>query len=240
MMSPTIPTPSGRDAFRWVLVALLVTALAVVTGAVLWVDSRNHSRAHEESISLLPADGITVGPDGTAQAAGHDAPTLEIYFDPMCSYCVLLETINGEGIDQLRRDGDVTLVYRPVAFLETADEGGQARSELLANAIVTVAHEAPQAAADFIDTLMEHQALTMVDLDEHGLRVAALNAGVPEDVADTFADMAYADWVQESTDLMEQRTGMRATPQLWLDGSKLEVDWMDPEAIVEAVVGSRA
>lgn len=238
-MSTSATAPARSRTVGWVVGALVVALTAVVVGLVMWVEGReSDADPAMSSEAITPATGIPTGAGGVAGTVNDGAPLLEVYFDPMCSYCVLLDTVNHDTFAQLRDDGEVTLVYHPVSFMETGFDG--ARSDMLAAAVAAVAHEAPEVLDAFVATLMEYQALTMNELDAEGLRVVAVNAGVPQDVIAVLGQERYVQWVQEAADEMEARSGMRATPQLWLDGQVLEVDWMDPQNVVDAVRGAGA
>lgn len=211
---------------RNILFAVLggVVIVAVVLGIVIWrVGTANQNRSLlEDFAGAVPANsdirgGVTVGPTGTAGEVTEGAPTLTVHLDFMCPYCGDFEAANAVELDELRADGDLNVTYRVVANLDRFSNG-TAFSTRSANAAATVASVSPEHYVAFIEGMFANQPEENTDgLSDAQIAQIAVEAGVPQEVADTFATGIYNEWVGVATQ-QSSREGVRGTPSAFLDG----------------------
>lgn len=196
-----------------------IVALVVVVGVVIWSQSQKTLLDSFDGATPNGADrfgGITVGANG-AGSATEDAPELQIYLDAMCIHCANFEVTNGDDLTELRESDALNVIYHPVAFLDPGEEGASTRT---ANALATVATESPEAFVPFLDAMMVSQAEAQIEpLTDEQIADFALEAGVPQDVVDTFAARTYVPWVLTASD-QARREGVAGTPTIKLDGQE--------------------
>ncbi len=199
--------------------------------------------------------GIPVSDDGVGVAGDGDV-VVDVYFDFMCSYCGLLDQINGADLDELVAGGGVTVVYHPVSILDRLSEGA-AYSTRAANAVAVVADLEPQHVPAFITALLSEDVQppgSTTGLSDLEIAQIAQVVGVSPDVTDEFTTTAdyegsqlrsFVPWTVAATATLPVPPGgaSAGTPSVLIDdewfGSE-EQNWMHPgvlRAAVEAAKG---
>lgn len=159
--------------------------------------------------------GVLVGASGVA---GHPSGTrvLRVYIDFMCPFCKMFEDANSSDLTALRAAGDLTVGYQLVSNLDGYSEGTKF-STRAANAAATVADGAPEHFVAFVEAMFANQpAEGTTGLSDAEIAAIAVAAGVPQDVADTFAAGLFTDWVVAATQTAHEEVGA-ATPLLVFD-----------------------
>lgn len=214
-----------RNILLGVLAGIVV--LAIGLAVVIWrVGEANADRSLlEDFTGAVPANadirgGVTVGADGAAGAEQGNTGNLAVYLDFMCPYCGQFETANATDLDALRKSGDLTVTYHVVSNLDSLSQG-TAFSTRAANAAATVASDAPTAYVAFLEGMFANQPEEQTTgLTDEQIASIALDAGVPQEVVDTFAAGTYNDWVAVASD-QAVRDGAGGTPTVKLNGEKL-------------------
>lgn len=247
---------------RVVVISLLVVGL-VVLGGVVWAILRSGQPAPlgeqleptvttERGAVVVDADGVVADPppmtteDGAPRATfadgafGEDVVVVSVYADYMCPFCGLFEQTRGPVLDELREAGDVVVAYHPITILDRYSQGSEF-STRTASAAFHVAEEAPEAFVAFNALLFANQpAEGSSGLSDDEIAEIAVEAGVPQDVADDLASGSYREWAQEATGLAEEDLERLATPTILVDGEVLAGDWREDgvlEAAIEAARG---
>lgn len=93
------------------LVVLGVIAVAVVVGIIFTVMKANPSTATKVPAIALEADGygLVFNKDAT--------PVIDIWEDPQCPACKAFETVSGEYITSLAREGRAKVVFHTLSFI---------------------------------------------------------------------------------------------------------------------------
>ncbi|WP_147915987.1 DsbA family protein [Ruania zhangjianzhongii] len=217
---------------RRILIGVVAAVLALIIAAVVVIALQANRTLLSDFEGATPAGsdlngGIPIGADG-AGSANEGAPELDVYVDFMCPHCGTFEQINGEDLTQAAADGEVTVIYHPVSFL--SDYSARA-----AAAFAEVANSAPENAMDFMNILFANQPTEGGDgLTDEQIAEFAVEAGVPQDVADTLADGTYAEWVDIATQ-QASRDGASSTPTVLLDGDEWGGNWNNPGELLAAV-----
>ena len=217
-------TPAARPGTpyrvaRWIGVGVVV-AFAVAIAAVLVSGSGGDPAPRANT-------GDVVAPDGLASngwvALGDGPVTVTVYFDYLCPACGAFEAANGDELERLLGDGDITLELRPIAFLDHLSAGTE-YSTRSANALATVVDADPELAWGF------HRALYAAQpeegsqgLTDEQLAAVASNAGVPADVTSQFAKGRFEAWTAERTE-SAFADGVEGTPTILVDGQLFEGD----------------
>lgn len=221
---------------RNILIAALagIVALVVVVGIVIFNESKKTLLDSFEGAVPANSDnrgGFTVGPDAAGEPT-RGAKTLALYLDFMCPYCGEFETANAEDLKELRANGDLNVTYHVVSNLDRASQGSQF-STRTANAVATVGDAAPEALVPFIEGVFANQPEEgTTGLTDAEIVQIALDAGVPQDVADTFVDGKFNDWVAVASE-QAKRDGAPGTPTVKLNGDQLPrtVNYYQPGAL---------
>ncbi|MFH5824922.1 DsbA family protein [Georgenia sp. AZ-5] len=229
------------------LIVVGVVVLIAVMAAALFAIVRQGSESALKSVEEVPANttldgGISLGSSLTAGTANEGAPVIDVYLDFTCSYCGQFEEINADDIDEMVAAGDATVVYHPVAILDrTGDFSGF--SGRAAQAAAVVADKAPEAYNDLQAALFDlyrgagaTEGATAAEPTDADIAAAALEAGVPREVADTIDDGTFTDWVAATTEQFG-RDGFTGTPTVLVDGEEF-VGWQEEGALAEAVAGA--
>ena len=224
-------------------VAALVIAVVVVLGAE---EKPLGFRGEPGSLSLAdvptPASadadgGIPVGQGLVAGSANEGAVVVEVIFDYRCPYCAVFEAANGPDLTELAQRGDITLVYRPVSFLDERAQGSKQYSTRAATAAAVVADLAPEHFVAFHGALMAHQPEKGQGPSDKDVADVARSAGVPEDVIARLADTAegsertFARWVFAATQRATELLGKLTTPSVLIDGEVFPGEDGDPDGL---------
>lgn len=227
---------------RLLLVSGLVALVALVVVAVVAIIGSGGTKSLADVESPAGSDasgGIVTGADGVG-STNDGAPTVQVYSDFLCPFCALFEGVNGPVLAAAAADGRATVIYHPVAFLDRLSEG-TAYSTRAAQAAAVVADAAPEQFVAFQEALFANQPEENTPgLTDEQIAQIAVDAGVPQDVADTFVDGRFTDWVTAATAQASADLDRPATPTVLIDGEVWAGDWQDPAALEDAIGGVSA
>lgn len=228
-----------RNRLIIVVASVLVIALVGVAGFFIWKESQRTLLTDFEGArpaASTDTGGITFGPDAVAGTTNESAPEVQVYIDFMCPVCGSYDQINRDDIRTMLVEGEATVIFHPLNYLDRQSTEGD-YSTRATNAFVTAASEAPEAALDFLEALFDSQpAEGGPGLTDEEIAALAVEVGVPQDVADTFADRTYGEWVVVASD-QARNDGVTGTPTTFLDGARwgAEGEWQQPGALLQAV-----
>ncbi len=214
-----------------IILALLVAIAFVLVGAA----GDEPSATPAASSTAVPA-GATAG---GAIVVGSGPVTVSVYLDYLCPYCGRFERANSTELARLVAAGTIRLELHPLAFLDKASRGTR-YSTRTANAVATVADQAPGAVLAFNDALFARQpAEGGPGLTDEQIASIATGAGVPPDVAATFTARRFEHWVATSTDAAFQRDGVTGTPTVKVGGKVFEGDLYTAGPLTAAVTAAK-
>lgn len=217
---------------RRILIAVVAAVLALIIAAVVVIAVQANRTLLSDFEGPTPAGsdlhgGIPIGAEG-AGTPNEGAPVLDVYVDFMCPHCGTFEQINGEDLAQAAADGEVTVNYHPVSFLSEY-------SARAAAAFAEVSNSAPESAMGFMTEMFANQPSEGGSgLTDEEIAEIAVEAGVPQDVADTLADGTYAEWVDIASQ-QASRDGASSAPTVMLDGDEWGGNWSNPGELLTAV-----
>lgn len=226
-----------RNRLIIVVASVLVVALIGVAGFFIWKESQRTLLTEFEGVrpaASTDTGGITFGSGLEAGTVNEGATEVQIYIDFMCPVCGSYDQVNRDDIRTMLSDGDATVIFHPLNFLDGYSTEGD-YSTRATNAFVTAATDAPEAALDLLELLFDNQpAEGGPGLTDEEIAALAVEAGVPQEVADTFADRTYGEWVAVASD-QARNDGVTGTPTTFLDGSRWSGDWSTPGTLLQAV-----
>lgn len=208
---------------RRILMAVLgaIAVLVIGVGVVIAMQSQKTLLDSFDGAQPSVANnhaGIPAGADGVAGSFDAEAPVLQVYVDFMCPYCGEFEGANAAELETLRNDGELTVNYHLLSNLDQLSMGTN-YSTRAANAAATVANDSPEHFVAFVEGMFANQPEeNTTGLTDEQIAQIAVDAGVPQEVADTFAAGTFTDWVTEGTK-QAKREGVSGTPTIKLDGS---------------------
>lgn len=227
----------------------LIVVLVIGVGFVIFQQSQKTLLDAFDGSTPSTSDnraGITAGEAGAAGTANEGAPVLQVYIDFMCPYCGDFEAANQVDLEELRAAGDLTVSYHMMSNLDQLSQGTQ-YSTRAANAAATVANDAPEQFVAFVEAMFANQPEENTPgLSDEQIAQIAVDAGVPQAVADTFVDGTYNEWVAVGT-RQAQREGVAGTPTAKLDGDRVPqtvniyqqgalATWLAEQGVGEAAV----
>lgn len=199
--------------------------------------------------------GIPISAAGVG-VAGEGDVVVDVYADPWCPWCQRFDEQYADALMDLVDQGGVTVVHRPLAFLDA--RFGGTYSTRAVNALAVVADASPERYVDVLHALMAAQPPTddPAGLSDDEIAQIAVDAGVPRGVTERFTEAAatpyrattagggteertatsrvFAPWVAAAThqaalDLTEVRV-----PTILVDGERVE-DWTEPGSLTDLV-----
>lgn len=219
-----------------IIIASIFSAVIVLLGLTTFLII-NDSKKVAEDVDLTTAEQITpaladengafyTSNDGikTEPASDTRATRVDLFFDPQCPGCGTIERGIGDRLAELVENEEIDLYLTPVSFLDRATTDRY--SSRAANAVVTVAENSPEHLLSFVHAIYEEDFQPKENggssnVPDSKLADAAKELGVPNEVADSFKNHSYFDWIAESTEKQKARTDLFSTgfstPSLFLD-----------------------
>lgn len=166
-------------------------------------DAKAYKALREVNVKPSVADdqgGLTVSAKGVgSKKKVADAPTLEIFMDPLCPWCGKVGRVIDPQLQRMISAGQINVTYNFLNFLDSASSDQY--SSRVDNALAMVAQEDPDHlpafaaavfAADFQPNESSYQAISDARLADQ-----AVGAGVPRSLADRFVQGIYRPWVDK-------------------------------------------
>lgn len=212
------------------LAALLVIVLAVVVGGLtFW---------HSSGEGTGPAAGEGALPPGVAEdqpylelSTSEEGPVVDVYVDFLCPHCATFHEAQGEDLQRLAQNGEITLRVHPRAMLD-ANSTPSGYSGRAANAAVCAYAEDPAQWFAAESALFTDQPGTAGLTDDELASRIAEATGL--DVADCIAEGTYLPWIQDVVEPEAVSTG-QGTPAVFVDGELLAADFTEPGALEKAL-----
>lgn len=212
-----------QRALRTTLVAVgVVVAVSLAALAYMWL-SEDEPVVTPDGVTadggvLYPAAGDTGG-----NKAAADAVEVVMYEDPLCPHCREFEHEHGQYLQDAADRGDISLEYRPIAFVSD-----DSVAPINASACVLDA-AGPRAFVEFHDAMFAGD-----DTDQNLTELAADSGADGSAVTDCIESGRHDGWVDKVTSDASD-AGVEATPTIRVDGETVDVDDLDEvESIIEA------
>ncbi len=235
-------TPRRGSGPSRILIAgiVAVIAIAVTVGWVIIADQSSKKAATAGGSELpLGASGMGSGlrayPDATLVSG---APTLDIYEDFQCPVCKRFEQVFGSTVTNLGESGKAKVSYHLLTFLD--DNLGNDSSVRAANAATCAADE--KKFGRYHELVYANQPATEGQgYTDAQLTDFAKQAGITGDALTTWTSCydsrAHNQYIQ-SVGEQASKDGVNGTPTVILDGKKLELANLTPEAFAKAVTAA--
>jgi protein-disulfide isomerase len=211
-----------RRERRMGIVAALVVLVLLVGGGIgfqAWRTRRAPEAAPTSGATSLAPAAIT---DGKPIVLGQgDAPVkLALYEDFHCPHCVDFEEAYGPVLAAARESGKATIELFPMSFID-------AGSVSAANAMACAAEAG--FGPSYYDGLFANANLRWSD-DQLIALANQIAPGDTERFSSCVTSRAHAGWVT-SINAAADTNGVTSTPTLFLDGARLDLANLTPEAL---------
>ncbi|MCH6471598.1 DsbA family protein [Sinomonas terrae] len=163
-----------------------------------------------------PSQGQQANAKGVEAAPKGQPAKVVVYVDFICPVCGNFEKTYGDKLTQLRNSGQITLEYRPIAFLDQNSTTNY--SSRAASAAACVANQYPDKYADFFSQLYAQQpAEGSAGLSDQQLKDIASKLGA--NISQCVDSKTYRPWVKYTTALAAS-FGVTGTPTAFVDGKQ--------------------
>lgn len=216
-------TEKRSKRLRIIVPSILILALIVGVTFLFTNFSKEQKSEKETQEQMAKTKGEQITPkmidkngafhvssDGVQKDTKPNGNTrLDMFFDPQCPACGIVERGIGDRVDELLQQNEVDLFIYPVSFLDqTSTDNYSSRA---ASAVVTVAERSPEHTMDFVNRIFQEdfqpgEGASYDSVSDSDLAEAAIEVGVSEKVAKTIEDKNYLDWVLENSKKQTNRT----------------------------------
>ncbi|WP_459612529.1 DsbA family protein [Corynebacterium urogenitale] len=220
------PNSQGGSGFVWTIVAIVAIA-AVAIGAFVWNNSRNSDIAAEmpqESVDFA----VSVDDNSVVLASKNvkkDAPVVEIFEDFSCPHCSDLAVADHEDVLKALNDGELTVKYRFLNFLDNGQVGSSTRGAAVGLAVAETGDA--QAFWNMHSYMMSEQREVARTWDYSELAEAAgaydLDQSVIDSISNGEVEQAGKDLAKANEDELTKRVGKVSSPVVFADGKEVEI-----------------
>ena len=187
---------------------------------------------------------VILSSKGVGQA-DDSVPTLTEYFDYSCHICADIDVLAGQTVSEAAMAGEFNIKYQPVNTVEMPYQYAATTASLV------VADRAPDKWVAFHHALLAYfrsqyksgKGTVVQDLVKSAeqVRTIAAEAGVPQDVIDSFPQNAAKDYLAKSSEAWRKaqisgREGGLGTPEFVANSTtKIQLTEMTADGIVAAI-----
>jgi protein-disulfide isomerase len=183
--------------------------------------------------SRLPA-GATAEGDGIV--AGHGPVRVDAFIDFLCPFCRRFELSSGQPLARLAGDGQISLIYHPMNFLDAASTTNYStRAAAASGCAADQGRFVEYAHALFVNQPPEGgPGLSDAELADIGRAAGLADAAFPACVADA----PYLDWPPYVT-VRAAALGVQATPTVLVEGTVVRPETQSIAAAIARAGGGR-
>lgn len=219
-----------------IIAVSVVATIALVAGIVLAVTSLSRG-----------AGNVTAPPNANSDSSGivthpgkakEGAPLVSIYLDYQCPACAQFEAAFGATLDQLAANGDITLEYRTMTFLDANLRNDS--STRAANAAACA--DTTGRYAEYHNAVFSHQPTNEGSgySDEVLTKTFTQDAGITGEALDQFnacyTTKRFSGFVNK-VDQEAGRAGVTGTPTVHVNGKELDRSGLSsPQSLTDAIM----
>lgn len=233
------PRPvSSNTTYALAAVAVVVIGL-LVFAAFKWT-KQTPTEVRNDGYGAVrdAAVQVTATPEGVIRLGKPDATkTIDIFEDPICPACGVLETTYGQELAQKIDEGKLAVNYHLVTFLDAQSKSEDYSTRAFAANLCVAQTGSGPTYSKF------HEALFTTkqpdeggdDLSNPALATLAIESGAPESVGPCITNGTQLDAARtaakQNLDDLDARTGNKAATPAIYDGTT-KIDWTDANWVV--------
>ncbi|MGW6729594.1 DsbA family protein [Nocardia sp. NPDC055029] len=228
------PRPvSSNTTYALAAVALVVIGL-LVFAAFKW-NKTAPTEVRNDGYGAVrePAVLVAIQPDGVIRLGRPDAPkTVDIFEDPLCPACGVMETTFGQELAQKIDEGKLAVNYHFVAFLDPQSKSKDYSTRAIAANLCVAQTGSGPTYSKFHEALFTTKQPDEggADLSNPALATLAIESGAPESVGPCITNGTQLDAARaaakQNLDDLDARTGNKAATPAIYDGTT-KIDWTD-------------
>jgi len=217
---------ADRRQRNLITVAIVVVVLALIAVGAYAVKSTSDARAKETDVVTPKGATDDHGVEFTAEDAGgepaSDPVKVILYEDLQCPVCRAFEQANGAFLDEAVKNGDISIEYRLLTFLDRASPN-QYSSRAGSAALCAFESGGGEAYKKATNLLWANQPQENSAGPEDAALVDTLDqAGVSGDAVETCVLQGkFIPWLEEATEASRDAK-VNGTPWVVVDGKKVE------------------
>ncbi len=217
---------ADRKQRNLITIAIVVIVLALVAVGGYAIKTTSDSRAQETDVVTPKGATDDHGIVYTAEDAGGEAATdpveVVLYEDFQCPVCKSFEQANGAFLDEAVKNGDITIEYRLLAFLDRASPT-QYSSRAGSAALCAFDSGGGEAYKKVANLLWANQPAEQTEGAEDPALVDTLEqAGVSGDAAESCVVKGrFIPWLEEGTEASRDAK-VSGTPTVRIDGKDVK------------------
>ncbi|MGY0501010.1 DsbA family protein [Nocardia sp. FBN12] len=181
---------------------------------------------------------VTTTPEGVIRLGRPDAAkTIEIFEDPICPACGVMETTFGQELAQKIDEGKLAVNYHLVAFLDAQSKSNDYSTRAVAANLCVAQAGSGATYSKFHEALFTKKQPEEggPDLSNPALATLATESGAPEPVAACINNSAENEAAKTAAAKnladLDARTGDKAATPAIYDGTT-KIDWLDENWVV--------
>lgn len=183
-----------------------------------------------KSVTFTKDGAIVFAKPGVDEAT---TPVLDVYLDFMCNACASFEQVNAADIQAAVDNGDIIYRAHPVTIL------GFQHSQRIGSTFAALAQSSPDHALAFAAEAFAQQSQAGLTSDQ--MQQIAIGVGVDKDVAKAATDGKFERFIVGASEItlgnedLRNENGRFATPSVFINGERSDVNWSQPGLLMEAL-----
>ena len=196
-----------------VTVSVVSAAILAFIGLVVFIVINGNSNTKPDDLTTGEQSApITATANGAflvaSDSVDEEAKRVDIFFDPMCPGCGVVDRAIGDKLSELVDNGEINLYLSPVSFLDITSSDQYSTRAI--NAFITVAEYDPRLSLDFMNAIFEKdfqpaEGTSYISVPDESFVEVAKSVGVPDDIAESITQRKYVDWIKENSETQTNR-----------------------------------
>lgn len=209
---------------RNIITIVIVVVVAALIGTAAWAISNETNKPAAKYVapaSVTSDYGVVWDRQAaTGKATPDDAVKVVLYEDFQCPACQAFEAANGSFLTEQVESGDITVEYRPIAFLDQGSTN-EYSSRALNAAMCVLDTKGVKTFVDIHALLFANQTPEGgAGSDDATLNSLAEKVGATK-VESCIDDRKFEPWVRKATEAAS-KAKIGGTPTVLIDGKKVE------------------
>ncbi|WEV67509.1 thioredoxin domain-containing protein [Bifidobacterium sp. ESL0769] len=243
---------AAKERKQQTLIGALVVAIILVLVAIIAIVSlrsiikKNEANKVTADASYTSLQSVKTKPKHIDKKGGiliskygydkkvDNAPTVEIFMDPLCPGCGSMHRQIDSDLDKMVNSGQINLVYHVMNFLD-ADSTDQYSTRAAGAILYVASHDSnPQHLLDFVSNLYKKdyqpdEGANYKPTSNAQIQAQAVAAGVSKDVMSKAFNGTYNKWLEASYNYTVRRkdilnnSGQLSTPAVTINGKLMDM-----------------
>ncbi|AIZ15004.1 DsbA family protein [Bifidobacterium catenulatum] len=230
-----------KQRFALLITACIIAALIIVAFVGFFLQGTVEKHRDDvggaydllQNVESKPSNATKQGGLASFVGSEEQAPTVEIYLDPLCPACGQVDRILNDTLEKMYEEGQIKIEIHPLNFLD--GKSTDTYSSRVSSAIAYISEHDPEHIIKFIakiyDESNQPSEVNYAPVPDKEIIQWAKEAGVPSSIAKKSVDGRYVRWVTYATNYTITRDDLIAvgkegfaTPLIRIDGNIWSMD----------------